>query len=93
MNTSRKSLVVSVAGILIFGIGVWMRFNAEDLGTVLGVGDVPIVANSEQYIELARPLIWCGLGLFMFGVVLWALADGIRRGERERERNAQGYSG
>jgi len=84
MNTPArypKAVVIAIAGILIFVIGAWLRFNAEDLGTVEGAGGVLIVANSQEYIEIARPLIWSGAVLVILSAAAWGFT-----GNRVQER-------
>jgi hypothetical protein len=71
MTSSLRATIISIAGVLIFGIGAWIRFHAEDLGSITLPDGNRMITHSHEYIEIARPLIWCGGALIVLSSAGW----------------------
>ena len=78
MNSRVAPLLVAVAGLLSFSLGVLLRFHALTVGTaflhdnrVPNTHDAANIARAGAFHELAIPLLWLGMVLISISACAW----------------------
>ena len=90
MTSSKKAIFIFIVGVVLFLCGAWLRFNAEDLGSVKTASGTLMVANSEEYVDVALPVVWSGVTLVVLALAGWLFAESNGSYRRKSHRSSYG---